>query len=703
MLEIAFIILAALIVLFGLCAFAAVRSGYEDDDTGEPEEAGEETQDEDEASENAAREARVEERRRKREKRRAEKAAAQKAEAERIAAEKAASAAEAFEKASEPRSELQSEPQSEPQGGPRNEPQGDVGATRRIELPKDMAEEPEPKDTPACDDLDKTRKVTKEELKQLRAAAAVDSAEAPEEPAVGSDYDGVRDGEDDDDDEGGINPVPFIIGGAVALAVLGGVAFGLVRGDIFKKNDGLVHEPKTVTATVSNIVQESEFMGTIKSETPDVRSFAAAGKVKSVNAAEGDHVQKGQTLYVLDSSAIEERISLLRQRLNNAKTTRETTVEDETSVKAGSSGAVTVLNFDEGDSVSSGDVIAQIANVSDYRVTLDFDAEDTGTVNNGDAADVSIGGDVVSGTVTNVKLVDEEEDEVPLYRLTISFRGGEAGAQAGATVNGAKSLGTASVAAGNRTSSTVRATATGRISDLRVEEGGSVSEGDVVAVITTSRSVTETDTDELQAKDLNLQIEQLESELANYTLKADTGGYLQKLYLKAGDNAAVNMQAAVIIPDGSLYLDVALDEKDSDLTVPAVARFTLLKTAESGVPDEAWQNVDLFAERSGIMDSVAPSAEEPDSFSGHIDIDDQTGLVEGMNAKVSVVTYSAYDALLLPKELVKDGRVTVWRAQKAEEVPVKTGITTDDGYVEIVGGITAVDKVVTGEALEDEK
>lgn len=565
-------------------------------------------------------------------------------------------------------------------------------------------------------DNSKTRVITKEEMAKIKAA--VDAEPAPASKALAgeihaTDAANIRSADNgnynnddtyEEDGDSGFNLLPFIIIGAIVLIALGVIAFILVRNDMARQQGEIVSEPKTITALVDSVREQEEFMGTIECEEPSVRYFTASGKVTKVHVEEGDRVSKGQVIYTLDSGTLEERISLLRQRLEKATVTTQRTVEEKREVTASSGGVITSLYVSRGDTVSEGTAIAVISTNSDYRVSLTFNAEETGTISSGAEATVIVGSTTLSGKVISVSESankDDDEDEARIYNVTISFQGVvPANANAGASINGVRSLGTAKVSS-NSSNTTIHAGVSGKVSELRVSEGDTVSNGQTVAIVSGSSTVSETQTDELAAKDINLQIKQLESELENYSVKADTSGYVKKLYVKADDNAAINQQAAIIIPDGSLYLSVAMDKEKADsMAAPLPAEYTIIHSDEFG--EEVWSIVNTKDAYTATVNSIDPDSENPGRFNGHAFIENQIGLRDGMSAVVNVVTYSNFDALLVPAELVKNGKIAIWRANQVVEVPVETGVATDDGYIEITSGITGIDKIVVPEAEEQE-
>lgn len=680
MLTIAFITLAVLLVLFGICAFATVMN-MKDDYDDEPEEEVEKPK------------KRAEEKPKRRRGDELGEPEDEKGPAEEKPVDEPAAPPEAEGKPAEAPAATEEKEEAKPAEPAEESPSE---KTRRIELPNEALS--------AASDEEKaaTRIVTKEEMAQIKAAVAaedMDGAVRIEDEPDNDDYD---DYDDEDYDGPSFNAVPLIIGAAVLLAVLAAVAIFLVRSDIIGRR-GEVEAPKTITATVDNIVQKTEFVGTVESASPDVRYFAASGKVETVDVNVGDRVQKGQTLYTLDGSSVEERMDLLRERLNAATVTEQKTVEKSDEIEAPVSGTLTSLTVSSGDEVRAGEAVAEISTGYDSRVIIEFGADAKG-IAAGSTVRVNAG-ETVNGTVVSVTEIGDDDDgdfEATSYRATISFRtSAKPASSATASYNGATGgAGPVSIIEGG--SETVRAPVSGKINSLRVSEGDSVSEGEALAKISFTATETQTKTDELVAQDIRLQMEQLENELAGYTVKADVSGYVQKLYLKQGETATVNMQAAVIIPDGSLYISVPMDKDNAAITLPAAAEYKFVRTAESDVPEAVWENVSTDVEYTGVMDVIDPDAVETDKFVGHIAIENQTGLAAGMGASVEVVTYSHYDAVLVPEEFVKDGKVAVWRSNRIAKVKVETGIVTDDGYVEIKSGLNSVDRLVIpgGEAGE---
>ncbi|MGN1097498.1 MAG: biotin/lipoyl-binding protein, partial [Clostridia bacterium] len=256
-----------------------------------------------------------------------------------------------------------------PEQKPIEEPAAEVKAvpkaetaqqTRRIELPEEESAAP-----PA--EAEDTRVATDAELLSMQAAAAETAAKKAAEPEK----------ETEIEDEGRkINLVPIIAVSAALLLVLCIAAFAMVRHEANKHIAGNVTPPETITATVSNIRQQAKFNGTIECESPEISIFAAGGRIEDVKVKEGDLVSKGDVIYVLDSSNLEERIDLLNQKMKTLTVTEEKTVEDNKYITAYSDGTITKIYASAGDRVTEKTPVAEVTGTADYKVTLTFNADE---------------------------------------------------------------------------------------------------------------------------------------------------------------------------------------------------------------------------------------------------------------------------------------------------------------------------------------
>lgn len=584
-------------------------------------------------------------------------------------------------------------------------------------------------------DLSATKIASREETLMLRNAARKALSEKNTPPTEGPD----ENPEEDD----GASPklVPVIIAVAAVVVVLCVAALVLVfsRGNV----RGNVEQPETVSVTVQDIQLQTTLAGRVTNPDIATTMFAATGKV-DLNVKEGDYVTKGSTIYTIDSENLQAHIDLLEEQLSSL--TPERTETSSTSVTAPGAGTVTKLRVADGSNVESGDTIAEITGPAIHQVTVTLATR----VSTGQSVSVLTNGKTYTGTVTAVSAVnpapadseDEDGDETSddaktdseednpdqskenqsdsdtdsdknsndtgvnkrpqgsddddtssnktLYQATVSFSGSEVGSTAYVTVSGNRSSGT--VVKGRSTVTNVAARSSGKL-DYNVSVGDSVSTGDTIARIETQRQVSSS-ASSFDRREVELEIEQLETELENYTVKAGADGYVQKLYLKDGENAAVGMNAVTIVPTVGLVMTVDIDAATAEnLTVPRSATYRLNKTG--GFGKDVWDKLDTDTDYITIMDNLVPSEDDPDTYIGYIALEQPELYRDGMTADVSIVTYSAHSAMTLPQDLVKDGKVKILRdGGQVTEVPVETGAITDDGLVEIKSGLTPSDKIV---------
>lgn len=558
--------------------------------------------------------------------------------------------------------------------------------------PEIKPEKPEePEDKPEEIDISATRVSTADEMAKLRAAAPKPAEKAPEPPKP--EKQPVPAAPVDEDDDGKQKLLPVIL---IAIAIIALVAVIAV---IFTFNstpkETAEEPPETITATVQDIQLQQTFNGRITS--PDILTsmFAATGEITDLSVKEGDFVTSGTVIYTIDSSNIQARIDLLNERLASLADSR--TASGRTTVASPVSGTVTAVRAADGEKVSAKDVIAEITIPADHRVSVAL----TTHVSIGDKVSVSTNGTTVQGTVTAVNRVnnapdddededDDEEKDTPTYNATVTFTTSAAvGSTATVTVSGEKFTG--SVTKGRISTVSVTAGVSGTLTSIRIDEGDSISEGDTIATVEVQRQTSAGES--FDERELRLEIEQLNSQLENYTVKASADGYVQKLYLKKGDNAAVGMSAVAIVPSTGLVLAIEMNAEIAEaLVVPRQALFRIRRAGN--FPSEVWSSIDTDADYTSVLDTLTPN-DDGSKYVGYVTLEDPTLFRDGMTAQVTINTYAAYNAVTVPKELVKDGKVNILTdSGQIVAVPVETGITTEDGYTEITGGLTISDRIV---------
>ena len=168
----------------------------------------------------------------------------------------------------------------------------------------------------------------------------------------------------------------------------------------------------TYTATTGSISNALSFSGNLSLVSSASYTASSSGTVKTVFAPAGTEVKEGDKLL----------------RLANGET-----------VAADFDGRVNVLNFSEGDAVSAGDTLAQIADFSHLRVSFRVDEYDISDVAVGQACTVTVTAlekayestiaaiDYISASSGNVAYytatayVDVEGDALPGMQVTVTI------------------------------------------------------------------------------------------------------------------------------------------------------------------------------------------------------------------------------------------------------------------------------------------
>ena len=557
-------------------------------------------------------------------------------------------------------------------------------------------------------DLDSfaTRVSTKEEMALIREAERTSAASAPK-PTPTPVPDSTQNRDDDEPRSSKLIPIVTITAAVIAVLCIGALVYTLVD---FRRpaqeGDSIV----TAAVTTEDIILQETITGKISSPENITSIFAATGSIDDVLVSEGDFVSKGDAIYVIDSSNLQARIDLLNERLDsiNAQTKPETV-----SVTSSGTGVISRMTVSVGEEVEIGDTIAEINIAAEHSVTVTLNNH----ISTGDRVTVNLGSSSVQGSVASVRELhvnssgnaenddddedrddeDDKDDEVSTWTAVISFTTtAEVGSTVTVTANGERASG--SVTKGRSSTATITAKANGKISELRLRTGSSVSTGDVIAVIEKPVSAS-TASSSFDARELQLEIEQLSSELENYTLRASTDGYIEKLFLKKGENAVLNMSAVTLAPVDNLSLEIELSASVAEnMTLPAAVSYKMQRNNDYSA--EVWDKLDPNRIFHATIDSLTPSS-GGDKYVGYIVLDDQSLFRSGMTAKVTVTTYSSYNAVVVPKDIVTDGKVKVLNASgEVEEVEVETGAETTNGKIEIKSGLSRADKIIIEQAEE---
>ena len=150
------------------------------------------------------------------------------------------------------------------------------------------------------------------------------------------------------------------------------------------------------------------------------------GTIAQVDVSENELVDKGQALFVLSSSSVQQQISAKQSAVTSAQNdfndAKANAAKD--TVTSPISGIVAELDVKNGDSVANGGTVAVIIDPSTMQTVVSVDELDISKVQVGQKANVSLSaitGKTFSGTVTQVDPIGTSSNGVATYNVTVTI------------------------------------------------------------------------------------------------------------------------------------------------------------------------------------------------------------------------------------------------------------------------------------------
>lgn len=474
-------------------------------------------------------------------------------------------------------------------------------------------------------------------------------------------------------------------GGAVLLT---GVVLSLLLsgcGGQEKQGYTTVHPERDV---VENIVEDT---GLAAYRDPYSVIPLVNGTILSCGFEEGDTVTRGQELYVIDSSDLEDQITQAQLSLNSAaESYRQAAAAcEDLTVISYASGSVTAVYVHVGDFVSTGTPVAQVVDNVNLKLTVPFAREDALMLTPGSTASITFSayGDALDGVVERI------------YSASTALPGGregvnvelsfvnpgviDAGTVAMATVDGVSAIDSGTVE--YATAQTVYSTQSGQVMDLPIQVGDLVSIGQSVMTIDNASLTNAVSSAALARESAAVSLAQLEAKREDYVILAPVDGVVVTRNFKTGDFAAAATPMATIVQAQSMCVNVAIDEIYIEHIWPGqTAEVTF--TADTGEKKTYGATVRRVDDTGTTVGGVT-------DYTVELELETTEGLKSGMNVDVSILAERVEDCLRLPEQAVSGGKVQVLTDGAPEERTVETGLY-GGGYVEIVSGLSETDEVV---------
>lgn len=449
-----------------------------------------------------------------------------------------------------------------------------------------------------------------------------------------------------------------------------------------------------------DIVNVYDGSGTINAADSYTVKSLVTGTVLTADFELGDSIEKGDVLYTIDISDVENNLASAQLSVEQAQRNYDD-IADMQNVRTRISGEVSSFAVAAGDAVQAGQTVATVRDTSVMLLAVDFPAAEAQSFAVGQAAQVmpDTTFETLNGTIRSVSGANPAGD-ASLMTCTVTIAVPNAGslttAQAAvAQVNGVSSLNSAHFA--YQREETVVAAASGTVSELCVKEGSTVRQDDVILRITGKDldKQTKNAADSLRAAEL--QMSSAEKTISHYTIDAPISGTIVDKKVKAGDKLSANdtaMQNLCTIYDMS-YLEMKLNV--DELKIRSLEVGQEVDITADAVPGETYK---------GVISSIlvaGTTANGSTSYPVTVRIDDMGELLPGMNATAKITTASVKNVLALPNAALVRGSYVLVTRDSPSAANAETSMTAPDGYVyvKVTTGISDDDYIEVKSGLQE--
>ena len=449
-----------------------------------------------------------------------------------------------------------------------------------------------------------------------------------------------------------------------------------------------------------DIVNVYDGSGTINAADSYTVKSLVTGTVLTADFELGDTIQKGDVLYVIDSSDVEGDLESAQLSVSQAQRSYDDAA-DARNVRTKISGEVSSFAVAAGDAVQAGQTVATVRDTSVMLLAVDFPAAEAQSFAVGQAAQVmpDTTFEVLNGTIRSVSGADPSGD-ASLMTCTVTIAVPNTGslttAQAAvAQANGVSSLNSAHFA--YQREETVVAAASGTVSELCVREGSTVRQDDVLLRITGKDLDKQAQNAADNLRSAELRMSSAERNISHYTIDAPISGTIVDKKVKAGDKLSANdaaMQNLCTIYDMS-YLELKLNV--DELKIRSLKVGQEVEITADAVPGETYK---------GTISSIlvaGTTANGSTSYPVTVRIDEMGDLLPGMNASAKITTASVKDVLALPNAALVRGSYVLVTKDSPSAANAETSMTAPDGYVyvKVTTGISDDDYIEVKSGLQE--
>lgn len=455
----------------------------------------------------------------------------------------------------------------------------------------------------------------------------------------------------------------------------------------------------TAQAAIGNVESSISGKGTLNpADQYEVKSLVK-GEILMAPFEEGDSVNKGQLMYQISTSEIENSMKTAELNVDKAKLLYQDSLEKQAdlSVTAKESGYIKKLYPKEGATLQPGATIADIYNNDVMYLDLLFPSYEVKSSWLGKSASVIMEatGETVKGKVSNVSNMEEViEGGVLAKKVTISVKnsgGIKSGDLAEASVSGVTCNSNGSFRA--ETETTLTAETAGTIAQIHVKEGQWVNKGATILTLSSKDLERQIETADISIREAELTLDTQKKQMEHYTITAPISGTVITKNKKQGDtiDPATDAQAgpmAIIYDMGYLKFDMNIDE----LQISNLTEGQKVSIITDNFPGANFEGVIEKISLKGITNNGITS------YPVTIKVEQYNNLLPGMNVTGNVIIEKAENVLTIPSASLQRDNIVYVQSEGAvadpetgapagfKAVTVEVGIN-DGVNVEIKSGI----------------
>jgi HlyD family secretion protein len=434
-----------------------------------------------------------------------------------------------------------------------------------------------------------------------------------------------------------------------------------------------------------------------------------SGEIQSAPFEEGDLVSKDDVLYQMDSSTAQDTAASAAIGIQESKLTYQA-AKEAMYPTATQSGTINQIYVKNGDSVTAGQELVKIVASNEIDVDFMFDAVPAAQFYIGQSVNIYISqfAGALTGTITSMSNSSMTASTGFTLR-TVHVRATNPGLvtddyTATASIAGISSYGTSPVSLSGTT--TVYATGSGTVTNMKAMAGGTVAKGDVICTL-------DSESNRVAIKNAQLSMERSQisqgtanKNITDYSIKSPISGTVIEKTIKTGDMVkGMDTGTLAVIYDLS-YLKLVMNVDELDIGKVAVGQDVEIMAGALG--DQVFH---------GTVDKISINGSTTSGVTTYpvtIIIKDYGNLLPGMNASVSILGDTVKNALCIPVDAVNTGdtvlvagagamnadNTLVVDPSKIETRTVTLG-KNDEDYIEVTDGLEEGDIVLIQNQASD--